>query len=342
MAGHERWLLNRVLEEGWLRHDFLTKDDTAVWRRGRAEHYLQQVNVFLERLLLLVHILGGQPARGTELFSLQLRNTAHGLRRNIFLENGLVSFVTWYHKGYSVSGSTKIIYRYLPEAISELLVYYAWLVQPFCEQLCMLAFNEGPSAPTFLWAVKKGEQSDPWPSSRLTTVLAQQFRQYLHTEASILLWRHAAIAISRRHLRQAKFRKFYEAEVPGTWNDAQTAHAASTAGMVYARGVKEAPGHVASARAEYRQISREWHTFLGFSGFTRSTHLQPNVSEIPGPRQPTSSLIDGQLQPPSSHRALLDISDRNNIIQQARDHSDKRKAMDRSNIGQSSKRRCVH
>ncbi|KAF4624839.1 hypothetical protein G7Y89_g13332 [Cudoniella acicularis] len=36
---------------------------------------------------------------------------------NIFIENGLISFVTFYYKGYSVSGSTKIIYRYLPEVI---------------------------------------------------------------------------------------------------------------------------------------------------------------------------------------------------------------------------------
>jgi hypothetical protein len=121
----------------------------------------------------------------------------------------------------------------------------------------MLALNEGPSAPTFLWAIKKGQKSEPWPSSRLTNVLAQQFQQHLHTEANILLWRHAAIAISRRHLRQAKFGKDYGTDTPGTWNDAQTAHAASTACMVYARGIEEAPGYVASARAEYQQISRE-------------------------------------------------------------------------------------
>jgi hypothetical protein len=39
--------------------------------------------------------------------------------------------------------------------------------------------------------------------------------------------------------------------------------------MIYARGIEEAPGHVAAARAEYRQISREWHIYLGFSGFKR-------------------------------------------------------------------------
>jgi hypothetical protein len=245
-------------------------------------------------LLLLIHILGGQPARGTELLSLQLRNTIHGLRRNIFIENGLVGFVTFYHKGYSVSGSTKIIHRYLPEAISELLVYYVWLIQPFCEQLCMLALNESPSSPTFLWAIKKGTHSEPWPSSRLTNVLAQQFKQHLNTDANILLWRHTAIAISRRHLRQAKFRKDYGADAPGTWNDAQAAHAANTAGMIYARGIEEAPRHVASARAEYRQISREWHAYLGFSGFQRLAQIQPTISQTFDRRQPTESLVNRQ------------------------------------------------
>ena len=34
--------------------------------------------------------------------------------------------------------------------------------------------------------------------------------------------------------------------------------------MIYARGLQEAPGHVAARKAEYRAVSREWHNFLGF------------------------------------------------------------------------------
>jgi hypothetical protein len=83
----------------------------------------------------------------------------------------------------------------------------------------------------------------------------------LHTQANIQIWRHAAIAISRRHLRQAKFRKDFDigAGPIATWNDAQACHAADLTASVYARGIEEAPGHTEQARAEYRQISREWH-----------------------------------------------------------------------------------
>jgi hypothetical protein len=87
----------------------------------------------------------------------------------------------------------------------------------------------------------------------------------LHTQANIQIWRHVAIAISRQHLRQAKFRKDFDigAGPVATWNDAQACHAADLAASVYARGIEEAPGHTEQARAEYRQISREWHGWLG-------------------------------------------------------------------------------
>jgi hypothetical protein len=90
-------------------------------------------------------------------------------------------------------------------------------------------------------------------------------QRHLHSKANIQVWRHAATAISRRHLRQAKFRKDFDigAGPVATWNDAQACHAADLAASVDASGIEEAPGHTVQARAEYRQISREWHGWFG-------------------------------------------------------------------------------
>lgn len=63
--------------------------------------------------------------------TLQHSNTMQGYYRGIFIEEGLIRIVTSYYKGYNITGSTKIIYRYLPKEVSELLVYYLWLVLPF-------------------------------------------------------------------------------------------------------------------------------------------------------------------------------------------------------------------
>ena len=49
----------------------------------------------------------------------------------MFIEDGMVVFVTRYHKGYEVKGDVKIIHRYLLREVGELVVWYLWLVLPF-------------------------------------------------------------------------------------------------------------------------------------------------------------------------------------------------------------------
>ena len=40
------------------------------------------------------------------------------------MEEGLVGVMAQYHKGYHSSRNIKIIHRYLPQEVRELLVYY--------------------------------------------------------------------------------------------------------------------------------------------------------------------------------------------------------------------------
>jgi hypothetical protein len=133
------------------------------------------VDAFLERLLLLIHLTVGQPARGSEILSLRHINTLNSHHRNVFVEGGMVSTVTTYHKGYSTTGNTKIIHSYLPKEVGELLIYYLWLVQPFCRKLEMLALRRRELPSPFLWA-KRGSL-DPWDSSRLSRVLQSETKE---------------------------------------------------------------------------------------------------------------------------------------------------------------------
>jgi hypothetical protein len=69
-----------------------------------------------------MHIVGGQLARGPKILSVRHSNTVKGGHRNIFIKDGIVVFATRYYKGYNVSGNVKVIYRYLPREVEELLV----------------------------------------------------------------------------------------------------------------------------------------------------------------------------------------------------------------------------
>ncbi|KAF4637121.1 hypothetical protein G7Y89_g978 [Cudoniella acicularis] len=64
--------------------------------------------------------------------------------------------------------------------------------------------------------------------------------------------------------------------------DAQSAHGSLRAGLAYARALEEAPGHVEAARAEYRALSQEWHSFLGFSAYLGRRDRQVMVSPSTG------------------------------------------------------------
>lgn len=96
------WLMNRVLTQEELRQQFFQENSIArqspiysAWKVDRVQAYLKLERRFLARLAMLMYMLSGQPARGTELMSLRYRNTAIGGYRNIYIEHGLVTYPKW-------------------------------------------------------------------------------------------------------------------------------------------------------------------------------------------------------------------------------------------------------
>lgn len=115
-------MFERLYQEQALQEQFL--DDDGLLKPGAGEVYQRHVERFLELLLILIHLCAGQPSRATEILGLRWKNTANGGVRNVIIENGLVGLVGQYYKGYRSSGNIKIIHRYLPWEVGELLVYY--------------------------------------------------------------------------------------------------------------------------------------------------------------------------------------------------------------------------
>ncbi|KAA8651125.1 uncharacterized protein ATNIH1004_000003 [Aspergillus tanneri] len=109
-----------------------------IMERIRTEpdmQYLQRVARFKEKLAVLVHVVGGQPGRAPELLSLQHVNTETNQRRNVFIKDGMVTLVSAYHKGFYASNDVKVVSRYIPREVGELIIWYLWLVLPFAQQL---------------------------------------------------------------------------------------------------------------------------------------------------------------------------------------------------------------
>lgn len=126
-------------------------------------------------------------------------------------------------------------------------------------ELDLLVPGPKPLGSSFLWYDGKGS----WSSQRLSTVLKRETEKAFKAPMTIPVYRHVAIAISRRHLNGGGFQRDYD--IGDKFRDLQTTQTSWAAGRLYARGLEEVQGHVEARRAGFRAVSREWHNFLGFA-----------------------------------------------------------------------------
>jgi hypothetical protein len=115
----------------------------------------------MERMFMLMYMMS-QPGHVTEISGIRHQNTMNGGVRNVLAHNGMMCVVTLYHKGFRLTGQAKVIHRYLPRAVGELLVWYLWLVLPFWQQVQGIVKDAVICSP-FVWPdeiVRKAEDSE--------------------------------------------------------------------------------------------------------------------------------------------------------------------------------------
>jgi hypothetical protein len=168
------------------------------WRLRRIKQYLIQVDRFLSLLLAAIHITSGQPSRGTEITSIR---HANGLvqDRNIYVINGQVITVTRYHKSQSQWDKPRVVPRFLPPRLGQVLVIYLAYALPFQEFLKVEVLKQGMLS-DYIWLDKKG---DIWETERLTRALQTLSKRVLGTQLGTASYRHTAVGIGREKVSKS-------------------------------------------------------------------------------------------------------------------------------------------
>lgn len=258
----KEWMFQRIQQQPKQRRRFVSETATTGMNRSTVRDWLQEVDEFRGRLLALMHMTGGQPARGPEILSVRHSNTIQGGHRNLFIEDGMVVFVTHYHKGEHYKGDVKIIHRYLPREIGELVIWYTWLVVPFVQRIRRWIWPESPIS-QHIWGPDVDGRR--WTTDRLKQYLQQATEAGLGHAIHVAAWRHIAIAISRQWLRTGQsFQDEVDPQDDDDVNDEQATHSPFIAGAVYARDMDELPGSIASRRQQFRAASIQWHRIEGY------------------------------------------------------------------------------
>lgn len=150
------WVIKRIVESKarcrtWFSEDSTVRASDNPYKAKAVRKYGRTLEQFRERLWMIMHMVAGQPARSTEILGIRHVNTVNGGIRNILAHQRMMCFVTSYHKGFRQTGQAKVIHRYLPREIGELLVWYLWLVLPFWQQVQGIVKQADNCSP-FLWS----------------------------------------------------------------------------------------------------------------------------------------------------------------------------------------------
>jgi hypothetical protein len=157
------------------------------WRKPQVRKYLQRVEAFLELLLFLMHTTGGQPMRGAEVMTLYRRNGIPR-SRSLFIMDGEVAFMIDYDK----PNWPKVVPRFLPASVGQLLAVYLVYIRPFTDNLNF--YLTLANATDYLWADAHG----PWRSERLARVIVRETGKRLGTELDVHMYRDMAVCIGRK------------------------------------------------------------------------------------------------------------------------------------------------
>lgn len=195
----ETFLTRLIYQNSSLRAQFIESIENGKikWHAEAVFKYLQVYNDFVEEIVFLCHLTSGMPARGTELETYSIRNSASS-QRSMFLKGNKLFFYTTYSKTNNMKSSRRRICRFLHESDTRKFLLDFFFLRPF---VCMIAefvsLNVDKNYNYFLF-VKNGRRLH---SEQLRKIFVEKFVKYGAKTVSFQQFRHLAKHISLQLLQ---------------------------------------------------------------------------------------------------------------------------------------------
>ena len=260
----------QLLQRSWECSPETALQKDGEWRHEACSAYLEEEQKMLRYILLLLHLTGGQPARGPELTTIRHQNSSAAMR-NIYVSNGQLFYMIEYHKARRTTNKSFFVVRYLPLQVGQMLFKYLVYVRPFVNLILRHQYGGATLSENnkgaLLFSNPQGTGS-PWRSEILSQALRDS-SSHLEMSFSISNYRQVVIAITKRHIRAIS--------VPFNINDDVSSKAdLSNAVWSWQAGHRPLQNSTSYALDRafpnklqpellrlYHHISLEWHSWLG-------------------------------------------------------------------------------
>lgn len=249
--------------------------------------YLNNCLEASEIFLVLIHIIGGAPARTAEIETYKLENLADQLR-NVFVHSGQLILTAFHNKTHNLSSGDTSIGRFLDRETSRLLLAFLLIIKPFQVALVGAKFGTKEAASQALYLFAHNAVSFNYAVIRATITkklavshISLNVSQYRHWQCEIV--RLFASENPGRMLLQGygpEREDYYtftnvpavaglsSEAVSGEVEDAlhtQAGHSVRTADRVYARNIQTFRGVSSTRLTNCQRASHTWQQILGFS-----------------------------------------------------------------------------
>jgi hypothetical protein len=199
------------------------------WNILACREYLADAADITEKLMVLLHMSCGQPARGGELASFKIINTPHRLR-NIFWLFNQICIISGCNKTTSVTGQDKLIPRFPPEIVSDLLLEFLAFSRPF--QLVLAHQVAEPSTLPYFHTHLFVDWKKKWLPRHCAKAIHDWTLPAIGVGLGLRTQRHVYTAIYNKH--RLEFHDDQLGDVDDAADDLQAGHSSETAHHNYA------------------------------------------------------------------------------------------------------------
>jgi hypothetical protein len=229
-----------------------------VWDQGALKGWLEGYAEFEKALLVRCELLGGAPARGTEIVTMTYRNTATRTR-NFYVLGDYVAIIRQYTKMGAISGADKLIPHAIDALTADLIIQDLVVARPFAELAVRVCYPGNVAVQKAYRELLWVNNVKPFTSEDLSAAMKDCTFEFFGFGVGMRAWRHIHVALRRKHCAVAD--TIFDGESEESIDSLQAGHTRATENRIYGLTTDSLAGSE-DVLPIYLKASTYWQKFM--------------------------------------------------------------------------------